>query len=83
MNISTQPYIIQKLTFFRRVIPTRSAKLNTFEVFPIEQHKLNIVKTSIETPEGTAHSVGFVFDGVAYHLESEMKFTPHQTERTA
>ena len=80
MTITTQPYTIQKLTFFRRVIPTRSAKLNTFEVFPIEQHKLNIVKTSIETPEGTAHSVGFIFDGVAYHLESEMKFTPKEEQ---
>jgi hypothetical protein len=80
MTITTQPYTIQKLTFFRRVIPTRSAKLNTFEVFPAEQHKLNIVRTSIETPTGTAHSVGFIFDGVAYHLESEMKFTPSQPE---
>jgi len=82
MSITTQPYVINKLTFFRRVIPTRSAKLNTFEVFPSEQHKLNIVRTSLETPTGTAHSVGFVFDGVAYHLESEVKFTPNQ-ERTA
>jgi hypothetical protein len=78
MTITTQPYTIQKLTFFRRVIPTRSAKLNTFEVFPAEQHKLNIVRTSLETPTGTAHSVGFVFDGIAYHLESEIKFTPKQ-----
>ena len=80
MKITTQPYKINKLTFFRRVIPTRSAKLNTFEVFPIEQHKLNIIKTSIETPTGTAYSVGFVFDGIAYHLESEEKFTPNNLE---
>lgn len=77
MNITTQPYVIDKLTFFRRVFPTQCGRLNTFEVFPAEQHKLNIVKTSIKTPEGTAHSVGFVFDSIAYHLESEMKFTPN------
>lgn len=82
MNIHTEPYAINKLTFFRRVVPTRSAKLNTFEVFPVEQHKLNIVKTIVETPTGTAYSVGFVFDGVAYHLESEMKFTPAQEKTT-
>jgi hypothetical protein len=81
MTITTQPYTIQKLTFFRRVIPTRSAKLNTFEVFPVEQHKLNIIQTIVETPTGTAYSVGFIFDGVAYHLESEMNFIPSQ-ERT-
>jgi hypothetical protein len=82
MKTTTQPYTIQKLTFFRRVFPTRPAKLNTFEVFPFEQHRLNIVKTILETPTGTAYSVGFVFDGVAYYLEAEMKFIPLQ-ERTA
>ena len=77
MQITNEPYPIQKLTFFRRVISKGSGKLDTFEVYPCEQHKLNILKTSITTPEGTAYSVGFVFDGVAYHLESEMKFIPH------
>jgi hypothetical protein len=43
---------------------------------PEEQHTLNIVKTSYEIPEGTVYSVGFHFDGVPYHLESEMKFIP-------
>jgi hypothetical protein len=74
MNITTKPFKITKLTFFRRVIPTRNRRLDTFEVFPAEQHRLNIVETIIEMPEGSAHSVGFVFDGVAYHLENEAKF---------
>ena len=78
-NITTEPYKINKLTFFRRVISVRNGKLDTFEVYPAEQHRLNIVKTILTLQEGTVHSVGFVLDGVAYHLESEMKFIPADT----
>ena len=77
MNITTKPYSINKLTFFTRVLPTRSGKLNTFEVWPKEQHRLNIVETIFTSDVGTAHSVGFVLDGVPYHLPSESKFIPN------
>jgi hypothetical protein len=80
MQITTKPYSIDKLTFFRRVVPTRNRKLDTFEVFPQEQHRLNITETILTLPEGNAHSVGFVLDGVAYHLESKAQFIPTSKE---
>lgn len=76
MNITTEPFKITKREFFRRVCPKFNPKLDTFDVYPTTQHDLNIVKTILVLSEGTAYSVGFVFDGVAYHLESEMKFVP-------
>jgi len=76
MNITTEPFKITKREFFRRVCPKFNPKLDTFDVYPTTQHDLNIVKTILVLPEGTAYSVGFVFDGVQYHLESEMKFVP-------
>lgn len=81
MNITTRPYKIDKLTFFRRAFPLtcgNSGKLNTFEVFPSEQHRLNIVETIAELSNGFAHSVGFVLDGIAYQLDSEMRFVPKE-----
>jgi len=80
MQITTKPYSIDKLTFFRRVVPTRNRKLDTFEVFPQEQHRLNITETILTLPEGNAHSVGFVLDGVAYYLESKSQFYPTAKE---
>lgn len=77
MNVTTEPYEITKLTFFRRAVPTRNRRLDTFEVWPAEQHKLNIVKTTVVATVGTYTSVGFVFDGVAYYLESESQFIPN------
>lgn len=77
MDITTKPYAITKLTFFTRVLPTNSGKLNVFEVWPKEQHRLNIVETIATTSMGTAHSVGFVLDGVPYYLPSESKFIPN------
>ena len=76
MNVTTEPFKITKLTFFRRAVPTHNRRLDTFEVYPSEQDKLNIVKTTAVCTVGTAVSVGFVFDGVAYYLESESKFIP-------
>ena len=77
MNITTTPYEITKPTFFRRVITKYNDKRDTFDVYPSTQHDLNIVKTILVLPEGTAYSVGFSFDGVAYHLERESKFVPN------
>ena len=77
MNITTTPYEITKPTFFRRVITKYNDKRDTFDVYPSTQHDLNIVKTILVLSEGTAYSVGFVFDGVAYHLERESKFVPN------
>jgi hypothetical protein len=74
MRIKTEPYIIDKVTDFTPVFDANKREL--FAVWPEEQHTLNIVKTSYEIPEGTVYSVGFHFDGVPYHLESEMKFIP-------
>lgn len=74
MNVTTEPFKITKREFFRRVIPTLKPKQDTFDVYPATQHRLNIVQTAVVLPEGTAYSVGFVFDGVAYHLPSESKF---------
>jgi hypothetical protein len=74
MNITTEPFKITKREFFRRVCPTRNPKQDTFDVYPTTQHHFNILKTTLVIPEGTAYSVGFAFDGVLYHLESESKF---------
>ena len=73
-KIKTEPYVIDKLTHFTPVFDANKQLL--FAVWPEEQHRLNIVKTSYEIPEGTVYSVGFHFDGVPYHLESEMRFIP-------
>ena len=77
MNITTEPFKITKREFFRRVCPKHNPKLDTFDVYPTTQHDLNIVKTTLVLPEGTAYSVSFRFDGVLYHLESESKFIPN------
>lgn len=74
MNVTTEPYNVTKREFFCRVIPTLKPRQDTFDVYPSTQHRLNIVQTALVLPEGTAYSVGFVFDGVAYHLPSESKF---------
>jgi hypothetical protein len=74
MNMTTEPFKITKREFFRRVVPIGNGKLDTFDVHPKEQHRLNIIKTTLVLPEGTTYSVGFVLDGVAYYLESESKF---------
>lgn len=77
MNITTEPYEITKPTFFRRVFPKFHDVRDTYDVYPKTQHQVNIVKTTLVIPEGTAYSVGFVFDGVLYHLERESKFVPN------
>ena len=84
MNISTQPYTVSKLSFFRRVIPVsygNAGRLNTFEVYPHECERLGVVETTITLPEGITYSVGFVLDGVAYYLESESGFIPAEDIR--
>jgi len=77
MNITTEPFKITKREFFRRVCPKWNPKLDTFDVYPTTQHHFNIVKTILVLPHGTAYSVGFAFDGVLYHLESEANFVPN------
>jgi hypothetical protein len=77
MNITTEPFEITKPTFFRRVCPKFHDVRDTFDVYPSTQHDLNIVKTILVIPEGTAYSVSFAFDGVLYHLERESKFVPN------
>ena len=74
MNVTTEPYKITKREFFRRVFSTFKPKQDTFDVYPSTQHRLNIVRTAVVVPEGTAYSVGFTFDGVEYYLPSESKF---------
>ena len=77
MNITTTPDETTKPTFFRRVCPKYHDRRDTFDVYPSTQHQFSIVKTALVIPEGTAYSVGFAFDGVAYHLERESKFIPN------
>jgi len=77
MNITTEPFKITKPTFFRRVFPKYNDRRDTFDVHPATQHQFNILKTTLVIPEGTAYSVTFSFDGVAYHLERESKFVPN------
>jgi hypothetical protein len=59
------------------VFPKYNDRRDTFDVHPTTQHHFNILKTTLVIPEGTAYSVGFAFDGVAYHLERESKFVPN------